>query len=78
MHEQFFFFTEDCNTDIKGMYDGMYRVKFDSAASTPYWKVRTSWSETGFVRVPKDVNACALVSEAVLLSDLVLERLTPS
>ena len=72
------FFTGVCKTDLNGMYDGMYRVKFDTATSTAYWKVRNSWSETGFVRVPKDVNACALVSEAVLLSDLVLERLTPS
>ena len=37
-----------------------------------------SWSEAGFVRVPKDVNACALLSEAVLLSDVLLERRPPS
>ena len=46
------FLTCDCNTDLNGMYDGMYRVKFDTAASTPYWKVRNPWSETGFVRCP--------------------------
>ena len=55
------------HTDLNGMYDGMYRVKFDTVTSTPCWKVRNSWSETGFVRVPKDVNACALVQRRVTL-----------
>ena len=36
------------------------------------------WSEAGFVRLLYGVNACSVVSEAVLLSDVFLERLSPS
>ena len=40
---------------------------------TDAWE--NSWSEAGFVRLLYGVNACSVVSEAVLLLDVSLERL---
>ena len=47
------------------------------------WPVGSHWrrregSEAGFVELLCGVNACSVVSEAVLLSDVLLERVSPS
>ena len=75
-------FTEDCNTAKNDMQHCVQRLGFDTATSTPHWKVRNSWSadwsEAGLIKLPHGVKACSIVSEAVLPSDVLLKRLPPS
>ena len=56
----------------------MQLVGFDTVVSTPYWKVRNSWSadwgEAGFIRLPYGVNACSVASEAMLPTAVLLEK----
>jgi len=47
-------------------------VGYDFTGSTPYWKVRnswsTSWGEHGFIRFPVGVNYCGVADEAMYVS----------
>ena len=59
----------DCNPAYNDMDHYVQLVGFDTAASTPGWKVRNSWSSNWgvveFIRLPCGVNACSVASEAV-------------
>jgi len=47
-------------------------VGYDRSGSTPYWKVRnswtTSWGESGFIRLPFGKNACGVADEAYIIT----------
>ena len=66
-------FQEDCKPADNHADHCVQLVGVDTAASTPYCKVRDSWtadwSEAESIRRPYGVNACPVTSEAVLPSE---------
>lgn len=47
-------------------------VGYDDTGSTPYWKVRNSWTgswgENGFIRLPYGSNYCGVADQAMYVT----------
>lgn len=65
-------FTTKCSGSYNKLDHCVQLVGYDTTASTPYWKVRNSWSkswgEHGHIRLPMGENACGIADEAMFVT----------